>query len=251
MQGSRILDHSKGGTTLLKSSSAGDVSSNRQLPETPSHVRDQRSARSAAGYQVTRRLALAGVIAPPLFVIVFLVLGFTKPGYDPVTQFVSEGSIGELGWIQICNFLVVGLALVIFALGLWRGFGDRVSGRIGSALVGVAGVAMIGAGVFVTDSGTRIITTTGALHVVVGAVTFNSLSIACFFFAKRFWNELPFAIYLIVSGILSHPGLFASSQFGSIDRWPGIVQRVTIVIMLTWITILGLRLRRSSPGTSI
>jgi hypothetical membrane protein len=243
MHDSHILDHSKGGTTLLKSSSAGDVSSNRQLPETPSHVRDQRSARSAAGYQVTRRLALAGVIAPPFFVIVFLVLGFIKPGYDPVTRFVSEGEIGELGWIQIFNFLVLGLATVIFALGLWRGFGDRVSGRIGSALVGVTGVTTIGAGVFVADSGRRIITTHGELHVAVSAISFLLLGIACFFFAKRFWNERRFAIYSIVTGIIAALGPPPTPA-------PGITQRVTIVIVLTWMTILGLRLRKSSPGTS-
>ena len=198
----------------------------------------------------TRQLALAGIVGPPIFVAVFLVVGVIKPHYNAVDRMVSEGSVGELGWIQICNFLTVGAALAIFALGLWRGFGDRLSGRIGSALVGVAGVGLIGAGVFVGDPlvvGHPPVTTHGALHVALSLVTFTSLMVACFFFARRFWNELPFAIYLIVSGILIPVGASqATGQPGS-----GITQRVTIVIMLTWITILGLRLRKSPPGKSM
>ncbi len=55
---------------------------------------------------MARRLAWAGIVFPPLFVVVFLILGFVKPNYNPVRQFVSEGSIGQLGWVQVANFLV-------------------------------------------------------------------------------------------------------------------------------------------------
>ena len=68
---------------------------------------------------MTRRLALAGVLGPPLFVVVFLVDGLIKPGYDPVTRVVSEASIGDLGWVQIANFLVFGATMLAFSLGLW------------------------------------------------------------------------------------------------------------------------------------
>ncbi len=134
----------------------------------------------------TRRLALAGILGPPFFVIVFLVLGFIKPGYDPVVRFVSEGSIGELGWIQIVNFLVFGATLLVFSLALWQGFGPRLSGRIGSVLIGIVGVGALAAGVFVADPDSQII------------------------------------------------------------GKPGLVQRVMIIVVWTWLTILALRLWRAS-----
>ncbi len=191
-----------------------------------------------------RRLALAGIFGPPFFVVVFLILGLIKPGYDPVSRYVSEGSIGDLGWVQILNFLIFGPALVIFAIGLWQGFGDRLSGRIGSALIGVAGVCALFAGVFVADAGSQVVTTHGALHVVVSLIAFLCLALACFFFARRFWNDLRFAIYSIASGLIVPVGFSQGDINGG--RWTGLIQRAVIIIVWAWMTVLALRLRRAS-----
>ena len=193
-------------------------------------------------YQLTRRLALAGVIGPPLFVIVFFVLGFIKPGYDPVTRMVSEGSIGELGWIQIADFLALGAAMLAFSLGLWLGFGDRLSGRIGSVLIGIGGVGFLGSGVFVADPYPQIVTTHGALHVAASVIGVNGLALACYFFAKRLWSGRLFAIWSITTGVFF---AIAFSLANAIEKH-GLVQRIAIIVLLTWITLLALRLWRSS-----
>ena len=193
------------------------------------------------------RFALAGIIGPPFFVAVFIVVGFIKPGYNPVARTVSEGSIGELGWIQIANFLVFGGALLIFALGLWQGFGDRWSGHVGSALIALAGVGVLGAGAFVADPGFRATTFHGKLHVLVSLVTFLSLLIAGFVFAKRFWPDRLFAFYSILSGLAIPAGFIAMAALGKAGGgpgWSGLSQRVMIVAVWTWLTILALRLRR-------
>lgn len=197
--------------------------------------------------QLTRRLALAGVIGPPLFVVVFLVLGFIKPGYDPVTRFVSEGSIGELGWIQVANFLAFGAAMLAFSLGLWLGFGDRLSGRIGSVLIGIGGVGLVAAGVFVSDPYPQIVTTHGALHVAASVVALNGLFLACLFFAKRFWSSRPFAIWSITMFIFSH----IANPLANIVTQHGLVQRIAIIVLWTWLVFLALRLWRSSPPQRI
>jgi hypothetical protein len=193
-------------------------------------------------YQLTRRLALAGMRGPALFVIVFLVLGFIKPGYDPVTRMVSEGSIGELGWIQIANFLAFGAAMLAFSLGLWLGFGDRLSGRIGSALIGIWGVGLLAAGAFVSDPYPQIVTTHGALHLAAAVVGFNGLALACFFFAKRLWSGRPFAIWSIATGVFIH----IANPLANVVTQHGLVQRILIIVVCTWLTFLALRLWRSS-----
>jgi hypothetical protein len=48
-------------------------------------------------------LLLCGMIAGPLFVIVFLIEGSLRENYDVLRQPVSALAIGKRGWIQQAN----------------------------------------------------------------------------------------------------------------------------------------------------
>jgi hypothetical protein len=41
-------------------------------------------------------------------VAVFTIEGWLRPGYDPLSTYVSALSLGLHGWIQIVNFIVLG-----------------------------------------------------------------------------------------------------------------------------------------------
>src|SRR5581483_3301894 len=69
---------------------------------------------------VLRLLLACGAIGPLLFIVVFLIEGVTRADYNPLRYPVSSLSIGDLGWIQAANFLMVGLLLCAFAIGLRR-----------------------------------------------------------------------------------------------------------------------------------
>ena len=68
------------------------------------------------------------------------------PGYDAVRRFGSELSVGRYGWVMIVNFIILGLAVVSLGLALWRVAGTTRSGRVGSVMVVVAGLAYLDAG---------------------------------------------------------------------------------------------------------
>lgn len=66
----------------------------------------------------TQRLLLwAGIIAPILFALVFLIDGFLKPGYSAYSEAISYLEVGSYGWIQRVNFLLIGLLLLAFLFG--------------------------------------------------------------------------------------------------------------------------------------
>jgi len=188
---------------------------------------------------VTGALVWAGIVGPPLFVAVFLVLGTVKPGYDARARFVSEGSIGELGWIQIINFVVLGAALLAFAAGLWHSYGDEVSGRIGAGLMAAVGVGLIFSGLFVTDAGTKIVSRHGLVHLVAGLVVFGGLMLACLAFAWRLHAHSTFAAYSVATSVFIPIGFVVTNAAG---RWTGLAQRVLIIVAWTWITVLAWRL---------
>jgi hypothetical membrane protein len=67
-----------------------------------------------------RLLLACGALGPMIFIVVFLIAGATRSDYSPLRHPISSLSIGELGWVQIADFVVTGSLLVAFAAGLRR-----------------------------------------------------------------------------------------------------------------------------------
>ncbi len=69
------------------------------------------------GNPVVRWLVLAGVVGPPLFVAVFTLAGFLRPGYSPIHQAVSDLGVGSNAWLLDGGVIINGLLLIGFAVG--------------------------------------------------------------------------------------------------------------------------------------
>ena len=192
-----------------------------------------------------RSFVVPGLVGPALFFLVMLVAGAMTPGYDALARFVSELSIGPLGWIMITNFVVFGVLVVLFAIGLWRGFGSSASGKAGAALIAIAGVGLIFAGLFVADMESTTATASGAIHDLASVVVFLGLTLACFAFAWRFRSDRVFALYSLVTGVLIPPLFLATPSGGDLL---GLIQRILIAIAWTWLTVLAIRLDRQGKG---
>lgn len=100
---------------------------------------------------ITRCLLIGGAIGPLLFIVALLIEGATRPGYSAWHNYGSSLSLGDQGWMQIANFLVCGLLTLGFAVGLRRVFQTGKGSVWGPILLGVFGVSLIVAGLFVTD----------------------------------------------------------------------------------------------------
>src|SRR5438105_12318119 len=163
---------------------------------------------------VTRFLIIGGAIGPLLFIVVLLIEGATRPGYSVWHNYGSSLSLSDQGWMQIANFLVCGLLTLGFAFGLRQVFQTGRGSLWGPILLGVFGVSLIVAGLFVTDPslgyppgthGSGPQTLHGTIHGVAGLVAFTSLPIASFVIARRFAgdsNWKGWALYSIATGVL-------------------------------------------------
>jgi hypothetical protein len=145
----------------------------------------------------TKRLLACGIVAGPLFVAVGLIQAFTREGFDLSRHPLSLLSLGDLGWIQIANFVVTGGLFVACAVGMGRVLRPGRGGTWGPLLVGVLGVGLIVAGVFVTDAGAGFppgapagaperISWHGILHSVGFVLAVNGMMVGCLVFARRF-----------------------------------------------------------------
>lgn len=215
-----------------------------------------------------KKLLYVGVVGPLLFIAVFLVEGLTRPGYSAWRNFVSQLATGPGGWVQVVNFLVYGALMVGFAIGLR---GALVKGRASIAapvLFAAYGLALVTAGIFVTDpalgypvGAPQVHTTHGLIHGLAGLVAFTLLTIASFVMAWRFAADARrWAVYSTLTGLLIIACFVASNAFsvmdasGSMANAPtGFVQRIAIIAGWTWIAMVALHfigLSRPQPSAS-
>lgn len=145
----------------------------------------------------TARMLACGIVAGPLFLAVWLVQALTRDGYDPTYHPLSLLSLGDLGWIQIANFVVTGGLFLACAIGMRQALAPGPGGTWGPILIGANGIGMIVSGVFVTDPGAGFppgapvgppahMSWHGILHEVGFAVAALSWLAACFVFRRRF-----------------------------------------------------------------
>jgi hypothetical protein len=107
--------------------------------------------RPAARTASTRALLIAGAVAAPLWTTVSLAQAFTRPGFDLTRHPLSALSDGDLGWLQITNFLLAGVLTVLGASGLARALAGMPGGRWTPRLVRLSGFGLFAAGIFVMD----------------------------------------------------------------------------------------------------
>ncbi len=209
---------------------------------------------------VALKLLLAcGAIGPLLFIVVFLIEGATRPNYSALHNFVSSLSLGDQGWVQITNFLICGMLVLCFAIGLQRVLHSGKGSILGPILLGIFGLSLIGAALFVTDpllgyppGASSTPTLHGTLHVLLSLVAFIALPAACFVLARRFAADPAWrgwTLYSIATGILVVVFFIAADVVASpnSNAPAGLVQRLSIIIGWGWIALLALRLLRTNP----
>ncbi|RAY14968.1 DUF998 domain-containing protein [Actinomadura craniellae] len=153
---------------------------------------------TAAGRTAPRNRALlaCGVAAGPVFAAVAAAQVLTRDGFDLGRHALSLLSLGDLGWIQIANFVVAGALSIAAATGLRRLPHGGGGGTWGPRLVAGYGAGLIAAGLFVADPSTGFpagapegmpesLSWHGILHGVAAPVAFLSLLAGCAVFARR------------------------------------------------------------------
>jgi hypothetical protein len=213
----------------------------------------------------TTFLLWCGAAGAPLFVIAFLIEGATRPGYNPVRLPISLLSLGDLGWTQTANFILDGVLMLGFAVGLGRSLpSSGWASRSGPILIGLVGLGLLGAGIFSADPGGGYPPgiraagsgSSGTLHDLSTLVLFASLVAACAVFSRQFANrrETAWATYSAVTGSIVAAGFILMfigfSETNDISRVAGLIQRLAVIVGWTWIALLALRQIRRLPETS-
>lgn len=190
--------------------------------------------------------SLVGMICPLLFVVVVTGLSIVEYdflrslGWDPLQaptfDWPSGLSLGPLGWLMTAAFIVSGAMMALFAFGL-RFALQTQSGRLGSTLLMLAGLAMMGLA-FTTDPTIRSTPATwhGRLHdlsfVLFGLTLLPAMIVLGFAFQRdEHWRNL--AVYTWITAALAIPAFVVK----------GGTFYIFLLAMLAWSEMLATRLK--------
>ncbi len=189
---------------------------------------------------------LSGVVATPLFFVVALAQAYAHPGFDLSRHYLSQLSSGDLGWIQMANFIIVGALYVLCAVAIARVLTPGRGATWGPRLIGAFGACLMAAGVFVADPvngypvGYPAVEPTwhSTAHGFAALGSGLLLTAAIFVFAARFLaqRKISWAIYSALSGVVYFILPWINPDLGSL------LLPIASVIGWGWVSVVAWRL---------
>ena len=205
--------------------------------------------------------AWAGMIGAFLFVAIFTLEGWLRPGYQPLATYVSALSLGPRGWIQIANFIIFGALLFVFTRGVASQFPGGRAARSGLILLTLIALCYLFSGPFVMDptcTPFSQVTVHGTIHGILGAIAFMLMPVSCFVYARVFnlepkWHSLRG--WTLILGTISATALvlltiaskFPQMQVIFVD-WLGLIQRALIIPFMIWVFLFALELYKRNKA---
>jgi hypothetical protein len=203
----------------------------------------------------SRTLLLCAATAAPLWAVISLAQAATRDGFDVTRHPLSALSNGDLGWLQIANFLVTGVLTVVGASGLRRALHGTPGGPWAPRLIRVSGLGLIAAGMFVMDpaDGFPVGTPAGmpsALtwhsygHMAAGTVAFAALIAACYVLGHHF-GRAGNRRYAVASRLAGTALLVGNGWAMSGGRAGSLTLAVGAITAMLWVSAVATHLRRS------
>ena len=194
---------------------------------------------------------LCGVLAPLLWVSAIVFCGTLRPGFSHFTQYISElgerGSSTEL-LMRYGAFVPTGLMHIAFAATLATAFRSSRSGVLAAMLLGLNGLARIGAGFFPCEVGCGEAASLGQrMHSLSAGVGFLALVVSTVLWSVVFTRTSKLknlAAYSAVSGVLGLAFLLLMVWSVEQDSARGLFERLSSGVLSLWILVFALRLQR-------
>ena len=193
--------------------------------------------------QLTSKLLTAGYVAGPFFIALSLLQAFTREGFDWIRHPASLLSLGDLGFIQIANFVITGLLFIACAVGLMRILTAGAGRKWLPRLFVVVGIAFILGGIFVADPafgfppGTpegmpKTTSWHSIIHGFAPVIGSLAISAALLIYARRLWKQgrrsasIVSVLVVIASFVLSSlaqiTGDWEKGEFNFLPLWIGV-----------------------------
>lgn len=201
-----------------------------------------------------RWLGLAGLAAPVGFTVSAVTHSLVWAEHSLWRDPVSALAAGPQGWVQDLTFVVAGVLLIAFGLGLHLALRPSRHVDPGPGFVALFGVGLVGAGVFPAVDAAGVFVDDRLPHIVAGFVTFASAGIAALALAPRLrrdpqWSDIAgvmrvggviLVVLFLAGGVLVRPA------GAPLHDWLGLFQWVFLAVWFPCVVVLARRLMARS-----
>lgn len=202
----------------------------------------------------TRRLLAAGIATGILVPLAVLIDGATRTGYSLWRNGVSQLGTGDRALLFAATFVIGGVLLALFAIGLRRALRGGKGATWGPIMLVVAAVGFVLGGLVPTDPAlgyptneTGTTSVAAAIHQVAGLLIFAGLATAAFVIARRIAEDgRGWAIYSRVSGVLIIVFAFAAGiayRLDTLEIWrpgpAGLLEQISLIVGYIWLVVIA------------
>jgi hypothetical membrane protein len=191
---------------------------------------DQKQMNAASG--PSRPLAItlllsSGIVGSLLFSLFFFIEAAITPGFNSIQQTISDLELVQNGWMQSANFIMLGIFMSLFAMGLCLELKKGIAAILLPAFQWLVALGLVLSGLFIHNP----------LHTIASMIAFIPLVISFFLFAWKFNGDdrwKGWTTYSIISAILmmAFLALFGMSQAHGGPA--GLFERLVVAVRSLW-----------------
>ncbi len=173
-----------------------------------------------------------GLAAPVFFIALWSAAVISTPGYRVGEQWVSDLGVGQGAVYFNSGVIIAGALAIPFSLSLGAVLRPQILGILGSFFLVMAGVALMGVGIFTEDA--------GEIHWIVSVTFFSLITMSLLLFvwpfhkstALRPWSA-PFTAIILMIGMV----VTATTGFGALT------ETAVVFLIAIWSLVIAWRLR--------
>jgi hypothetical membrane protein len=193
------------------------------------------------------------VVASVLYqILVLSAMHFLEPEFSPIKVPMSAYVVGAYGPLMTTTYFVLSAGVLAVAYGLVTTVRRTRRTKMAFAVLVVAALACLLAGIFPMDFPPRLWTFSGRLHALGGVVTFLGMTVGVSVFSLNlrhdgYWRGVSAGLSKLSAVMIAAVLLMQSSIL--LLGYGGYAQRLFMIALFCWMADAGLHLIRTAPAT--
>jgi hypothetical protein len=193
------------------------------------------------------KLATIAIAAITYFAVIIVILHFLRPDLNPISRTTSEYAVGSYGFLMTSAFFSMSLASWALIIGLYQCISQPARSQMGLGLLGLWGVGVLIAMLFPIDPEGNPQTIAGTIHRINGPLIFLCVTVGTILLSRRFKQDenwrLIYRPALRLSLVMLAAFLLTFLSFAAQLGFTGLMQRIHLVALVTWMLLTATRLR--------